>query len=377
MGTVSNGIKKEWRLIVFILGLILFFWLLWILRGVLLPFILGLIFAYMLLPIIRWIEKRLHLISKKHKTRQVLRIVAILIVYILALIIIGLLVFYVINIISDAINTISGNTSRIIPNGLNTIKDWLVSLPFLDSSSAQASIDSYFNQASAELPTLLVNFLSRGIGLVTASLNTIIGYLVLPIFVFFVLKDWEKLREGFYSAQSTRMRKHVKGVIDILLDVVVRYVRGQMLLGLVVGTMAYILLLILGIEYALPLAIFAAATELVPMIGPWIGGGLGVLVTLATAPEKAIWVGLGYIVIQLLENNLLVPRIQGTQMEIHPAFVIVLSVLGAYFAGILGFIIILPATMAIIRLYKYFKKSLSRDLMLDVTLSEEYSTPKE
>lgn len=138
---------------------------------------------------------------------------------------------------------------------------------------------------------------------------------------------------------------------------VVRYVRGQLLLGLAIGLCAYTLLLILKIDYPLPLAVFAGLMEMVPMIGPWLGGGLAVLVTLATAPEKIIWVALGYVVIQLIENNLLVPKIQGSQMQIHPAFVIILSVVGAYFAGILGFIIILPFTMLIIRIFKYLWES--------------------
>jgi predicted PurR-regulated permease PerM len=139
--------------------------------------------------------------------------------------------------------------------------------------------------------------------------------------------------------------------------VVGRYIRGQLLLGLAVGLCAYLLLFFMKIEFALPLAVFAAVTELVPMIGPWLGGGLAVVVTLATAPEKVIWVALGYLLIQLLENNLLVPRIQGSQMEIHPAFIIILGILGAYFAGILGFIIVLPLTMAIIKIFKYFRDS--------------------
>jgi predicted PurR-regulated permease PerM len=63
---------------------------------------------------------------------------------------------------------------------------------------------------------------------------------------------------------------------------------------------------------------------LVPMIGPWLGNAVGVVVTLATAPEKIIWVVGGYLVIQLLENNLLVPKIQGTQMGLHPAYIMIL-----------------------------------------------------
>jgi predicted PurR-regulated permease PerM len=95
----------------------------------------------------------------------------------------------------------------------------------------------------------------------------------------------------------------------------------------------------------------------VPLIGPWLGGIAGVLVTLAVAPEKVIWVALGYVLIQLLENNLLVPRIQGSQMNMNPAFIIVISILGAHFAGILGFVIALPLTMTVVEIFKYLRNS--------------------
>jgi predicted PurR-regulated permease PerM len=179
----------------------------------------------------------------------------------------------------------------------------------------------------------------------------------MPIFIFLILKDWDRLRDKFYEALPLWTRTHTKSIFSILQNVVMRYIRGQLLLGLAVGLCAGVLLFILKIQFALPLAVFAGITELVPSIGPWLGGGLAVLVTLATAPEKIIWVGLGYVVIQLLENNLLVPRIQGSQMEIHPAFIIMLGILGAYFAGILGFIIVLPLTMVIIKIFKYLRDS--------------------
>jgi len=374
VGAVGDAIRREWRLIAFILTLILVFGLLWFWRSVLLPFIIGLIFAYMLLPIIRWIEKRFSNLGKKRKLRDLTRIITIIIVYLLALAIVGLLIFYIVNIISDALSTIKVDASEIIPNGLATIRDWVKSLPFLASESSQETIDQYFNQASEALPGLLIDFLSSGVRILSTSADTIIGFIIMPIFMFFLLKDWEKIRDKFYESLTPWARRHTRAVFNILQDVVIRYARGQLLLGLVVGALTYILLMVMGIDFAVPLAIFSAATELVPMIGPWIGGGLGVLVTLAIAPEKALWVALGYLVIQLLENQLLAPRIQGSQMEIHPAFVIVLGVLGAYFAGILGFIVILPATMALIRLFRYFRDSMNTG-RLDRTLSDDYLPP--
>jgi predicted PurR-regulated permease PerM len=278
-------------------------------------------------------------------------------VYFLSLGAIGLLIFYSITLIAQAVGELTQDLSQIIPNGLDTIQQWLKSISLLSNPTIQENIDVYIAKAAAALPTLLIDFLTQGIKVVQTSAGTILGFLIMPFFIFYLLKDWSKLRDGFYAALPSWMRTHTESIFGILQNVVVRYIRGQLLLGLVVGTCVYILLLILKIPFALPLAVFAGLTELVPMIGPWLGGAMGVLVTLATAPEKIIWVVGGYLVIQLLENNLLVPKIQGTQMGIHPAYIMILSVLGAYFAGILGFIIVLPVTMALARTIKYLRES--------------------
>jgi predicted PurR-regulated permease PerM len=215
----------------------------------------------------------------------------------------------------------------------------------------------YSAQAGVALGNAINDLLTRGVGILQSSSGMILGFVSMPVFLFFILKDWDKLRNSFSAGTPQWTRTHAKSIVSIIQNVTVRYIRGQLLLGLVVGTCVFILLMIFRIDFALPLAAFAAVTELVPMIGPWLGGIAGVLVTLAVAPEKVIWVALGYILIQLLENNLLVPRIQGSQMNINPAFIIVLSILGAYFAGILGFVIALPLTMTFVEIFKYLRNS--------------------
>jgi predicted PurR-regulated permease PerM len=212
-------------------------------------------------------------------------------------------------------------------------------------------------QAGVALGQALKDLLTRSLGILQSSSGMILGFVSMPIFLFFILKDWDKIRGSFQAALPAWALIHAKNIFSIIQNVTGRYIRGQLLLGLAVGICVFILLTILKIPFALPLAAFAAVTELVPLIGPWLGGIAGVLVTLAVAPEKVIWVALGYVLVQLLENNLLVPRIQGRQMNINPAFIIVLSILGAYFAGLLGFIIALPLTMTIVEIFKYLRKS--------------------
>lgn len=355
MNSVGVLLKRHWQLIVFILGMFFVFWLLWVLRNVLLPFIVGFILAYLLLPIIRWVERHLPHTEKKPKLKQLIRISIIATVYILSLAVIGLLVFYIVTLLGKAFGTLTQDASQMIPNGLDTITRWLKSIPFLSSPSIQANIDVYSVKAGTALPGVLNDLLTRGVNIAQSSAGMILGFLIMPIFIFFLLKDWDRLRERFYAALPQWTRTHTKSIFFIIQNAIVHYIRGQLLLGIAVAILSYALLMLLRIEFALPLAIFAGAMDLVPSIGPWLGGALAVLVTLATDPEKVIWVGLGYLVIQLLENQVLGPRIQGSQMEIHPAFLLLLSVLGAYFAGILGFIIVLPLTMTIIKIFKYLR----------------------
>lgn len=358
MSSVSVLIKRHWHLIVFLLVLVFAFLLIWVLQSVLLPFIVGFILASFLLPIIHWVENHLPGAGKRPKLKKLKRIVIILVVYVLSVAVIGLIIIYIITLVDRALGTLTHDAAQIIPNGLTAVTQWLKSLPILSPVSIQQQIDVYSAKAGAALPGVLNDFLTRGVNNIQASASMILGFIIMPVFIFFILKDWGMLRDRFYAVLPAWALPHTKSVLHILQNVVGRYIRGQLLLGLAVGLCAGILLFILKIEFSLPLAVFAGLTEMVPMIGPWLGGGLAVIVTLATAPEKVIWVGLGFLLIQLIENNLLVPRIQGSQMEIHPAFIIMLSVLGAYFAGIVGFLVILPLTMAVIKFFKYFRDSL-------------------
>ena len=93
---------------------------------------------------------------------------------------------------------------------------------------------------------------------------------------------------------------------------------------------------------------------MLPIIGPWIGGAAGILVTLATAPEKVLWVILLYLGIQVLENSLLVPRIQGDALKLHPMAIMIIIVVGSQLFGLWG-IILGPMLVAAARdVIKYF-----------------------
>jgi predicted PurR-regulated permease PerM len=128
-----------------------------------------------------------------------------------------------------------------------------------------------------------------------------------------------------------------------------------------VGSLVTIGLLILGVPFAFILGIVAGISDLIPFIGPWIGGAVGVLVTLATAPHLLIWVIPLYVGVQLLENMVLVPRIQGHNLNLHPAVVLVVIAIASQIWGIWGLILGPPVAALIKGLCVYFSQQWNLD----------------
>jgi predicted PurR-regulated permease PerM len=128
------------------------------------------------------------------------------------------------------------------------------------------------------------------------------------------------------------------------------YIRGQGILCVAVGVLAFIAYLLIGLPYTLVLAIFAGVLELVPIFGPALGAIPALLVALSVDPSKAIWVVVATVIIQLLENAVLVPRIMKGTMGVNPIIVLLSLIAFSSVFGIAGALLALPLA-AIIQLF--------------------------
>jgi len=122
---------------------------------------------------------------------------------------------------------------------------------------------------------------------------------------------------------------------------------GQMLLNIIVGALVYVGLTLLGVPYALLLALLAAAFEVVPYIGPILSSVAGILVALSVSPLLGLFVLIMYIVIQQAENHLIVPLVMKQAVGLNPVAVIIAMLIGAQLAGALGLILAIPTTAAL------------------------------
>jgi predicted PurR-regulated permease PerM len=132
------------------------------------------------------------------------------------------------------------------------------------------------------------------------------------------------------------------------------WVRGELLLMSFVGIMTYIGLILLKVEFALPLAILAAVLEIVPMIGPIISGIPAVLVGLATSPVLALSVAALYFVVQQVENNIFVPLVMKKSIGLSPIVTILSLMIGGRLGGITGAVLAVPVLLVIQVLFTTF-----------------------
>ncbi|MCX6008769.1 MAG: AI-2E family transporter [Chloroflexi bacterium] len=355
MDTAGSIFRRNWRLILFVLGIIITFWLLYVFRSVLLPFICGLVLAYLLHPLVSWLERKLPGQGRWLSARRA-SLIALIFIIILALV--GILAFYIVTGVVSSFSILIKNAPQYFSEGLRTLKDWLEGFQRWLPPEIQQQVGVSSQDIGTALGNAMRNAFVKGASYVPSTFGLILGFVSLPIFLFYILKDFEKLSSGFYSAFSPQMAVHVRGIVSVIDKELGRWVRAQLVLSATVAVLCFIGLSILGITLAPALAVLQGIMEFIPILGPWIGGAVGVIVILAIAPEKAIWAAIVYLAVQLLENMLLVPRIHGGYLRIHPALILVLLPLGAYIAGLWGIILIVPLTAAVVEIYKYVRQNI-------------------
>jgi predicted PurR-regulated permease PerM len=340
-------------------------WLLWQARASLLPFVIGAVLAYMFLPLVNRFERR------------VPRWAAILIVYALVL---GL-VFTFFAFLVPPLTEQFGQLIQALPD-LATVQVWadlaveeyrllLSSLPPAMQAEVQEAVSGAITQGINILRTNFLTYL-RGIGtfLITSVLsvaNTVsflLGFFLIPFWLFYVLMDQRAGRDILDRTLPGAIRADFWSVISIVDHDFSGYLRGQLILGLAVGSAAGIgltILNLLGLEvpYVLILAVIAGITELIPLVGPIIGSIPAIILGFADSPTTGLAVLALYVAIQQLENNFLVPRIVGESVGLHPAVLMILLVVCAQVFGVIGAILSAPLGAVFRDVFQYLYGRLS------------------
>ena len=331
--------------------------LLWNARTALSPFAMGLVLAYLFLP------------SVNALAQHIPRPVAILIVYV------------------GGVALIIGVIAYIVPPVVIQIQQLIASFPSVDQ--LQEVVTHLLQQYQSQVPEVIRQPINEGLdnalrdaqthltlyiqqvgvfllGQIFQLLNIasfLVGFLIVPIWLFYVLNDVGRVRFFLDSLIHPRLRADFWIIWGIVNQVLGNYVRGQIVLGVSVGVMVgagLLVLQLLGfhVSYILLLTIFAGVTELVPFIGPWLGAIPGVLLALLVSPQTALAVAVVYVIVQQIEIDFLRMRVMGESIGIHPAILMVILIAMGYSFGLLGIVLAAPISAIARDLFIYVHRRL-------------------
>lgn len=163
-----------------------------------------------------------------------------------------------------------------------------------------------------------------------------------PVLVFYFLKDRVMIMRWLNNLLPKKWRKKYDRILFAIDKSLGNYIRGQLLLSLTVALVTYAIYHILGLKFALLLAIFMGLMNVIPYFGPIIGSIPALAITATVSYKLVISVIIGNAFVQLLESSLLSPYIMAKSVHIHPVLLIFLLILGAEAGGVIGMILIVP-----------------------------------
>jgi predicted PurR-regulated permease PerM len=309
-----DAVKKieiSHRTIIFTVFFLISLWLLWQVRQI----ILGLFVSVVLMAAINPAIDRMERI-------KIPRILSILFVYILILGVLGLIIAGIIPPLIDQTTTFISK----VPNLIGGI-------PFIDKQ--------IFDDQIRQLGSIPANLVKISVSIFT----NLIGIFALLVITFYLLLERKNLDHYLHILFGGDGEEKAERFVDKLEKKLGGWVRAELSLMAIVGIMSYFGLRLLGIDFALPLALLAGIFEIIPNIGPVISAVPAILIGLAISPMTALAVGALYFLIQQIENSLIVPQIMAKETGVNPLVTIVSLMVGFKIGGVAGAILAIPVVL--------------------------------
>lgn len=274
------------------------------------------------------------------------RIWSIILVFVTIIVVIALFILYIWPIAQrQVMNLVSS-----IPGMVVAVENFIyyVQANYTIPEQAITAIEDFMNN----LPTIIENvastlfgFLGNVIGQVVA---VVVGIVMIPFVLFFMMKDGHKMVPFLTQFFSRKKADNLRSWLGKLDDQLGSFIQGQLIVSLSVGVMIYIGYVIIGLDYALMLALFGIITNVIPYVGPYLAVAPALIIGAFQDPLNLIWVSLIMLAAQQIESNLISPNVMGQKLNIHPLTIFTLIFAAGSIAGLLGMLFAVP-TYALIR----------------------------
>lgn len=295
------------------------------LSAVLTPFIIAMIVSYVLNPVVNMLH-----------WRKVPRTAAVLLIYAVFITSLTVIMMNFIPIFIKQLNELNEHLPKVTMHAQNWFKK------FNNNDLLPESVREGLRESLKKIEYSIASSISAFISRIDSTINVIFMVLTVPFLAFYMLKDIQLIEKTALAiVPSSRRKQVVKLFVDID-RALGNYIRGQLLVCVIVGVFAYIGYSIIGLPYPLLFASVAAVFNIIPYIGPYIGAAPAILMAATVSMRLVLFVILVNWIVQMVESNVISPQIVGRSLHLHPLMIIFALLAGGYIAGIIGLILAVP-----------------------------------
>ncbi|TMV48144.1 AI-2E family transporter [Paenibacillus mesophilus] len=318
-------------------------------KTVFLPILLTGIVFYLLNPAVDLLEKN-----------GVKRVYSILILYLLIAAIIALLITIVVPFIQGQVRSLLDNFPR-YSKQVELQFEQIVGSGLLEQARETLSFNpaDYVERVTGQLSKFVNNAWTSIGAVVGAVTEVILSILTVPLILFYLLKDGRRLPHYLLQFVPTSLRGETYKVMSEMNRQISSYIRGQIIVSFCIGMLLYVGYLVIGLDYSLVLAVFAACTSVVPYLGPVIAITPALIIAIVTSPFMLLKMIIVWTIVQLVEGKFISPQIMGKNLHIHPITILFVILTSGKLFGILGVILAVPGYAVLkvifVHLFRWFK----------------------
>jgi predicted PurR-regulated permease PerM len=329
--------KNNWfvALIYMLLGLAVIYMLLLIypilrsifafLKSVLTPFFIAMIISYVLNPVVSLLNQR-----------KVPRTVAVLLIYSVFIASLTVIIMKITPMFIEQVYELNEHMPQL------TIRAQSIVDGFNQNQFLPDSVREGINRSLIKMETGISHAISNYVNQIGSTINMLFIAFIVPFLAFYILKDFQLIEK---TALAIVPKKHRKQSIKLLVDIdtaLGNYIRGQLLVCVIIGILAYVGYWLIGMPYPLLLASVVAVFNIIPYLGPFFGAAPALLMATTISMKMALFVIIVNLLIQVLEGNVISPQVVGRSLHMHPLFIIFALLVGGEIAGIFGLILAVP-----------------------------------
>lgn len=311
--------------------------------------VISVVLSYIINPLVTYLE-----------TKKISRRLGVLIVYVGFILILVVLFLVVLPKTIEELRNLLISLPHLV-NDVNLqildLADHIEKVTNIDMSrilnNIQEGIEQYLNSVQTSLLDRL-RFMASGM---YAALGRMVSFVLILILTYYFTVDKNRIKVKMYKLIPSTYRSDILYLASEINTAMLEFVKGKLLLAVIVGVMTTIMLLILGVNFAVAIGLITIIADIIPYIGPFLAFVPAFFFSVMDSWTKAIWVSIFFVFLQWAENNLFAPKILGKRTGLHPAVVLLCIFVGGGTFGVIGMILSVPvfSTLMILKNFVIMK----------------------